>query len=341
MFHHILIPLLAAVFLAINMGGTSISPSFSAAYGSNVIRRSAIPGLFGIMVFIGAMVAGKGTSTTLGKDLISPAIMSWELVTIILGSVGLTLFLANILGIPQSNVQTTVFAISAPAVYFHQFNAHKVFVEIVPTWFIAPLLSFTICYLFGKYVYTPLRKKGYLTYGQLSKHPAVKTIIIIMSLYVAFSIGANNVANAVGPIASMTSHELQLPFEGNGFSIIMVLSTLIVAPNFAIGASILGNKGLENTGKGIFLFGPFEAIIISFVTASILLISSVTRGIPTSLIQLNAAAIIGIGIARMGAKNIFRKTAVNKFFVMWIIAPIIAFCLSLGLTYLVDKLGYL
>jgi phosphate/sulfate permease len=67
----------------------------------------------------------------------------------------------------------------------------------------------------------------------------------------------------------------------------------------------------------------------------------VTRGIPTSLIQLNAAAIIGIGIARLGAKNIFRKTAVNKFFVMWIIAPIIAFCLSLGLTYLVDKMGYL
>jgi len=114
-----------------------------------------------------------------------------------------------------------------------------------------------------------------------------------------------------------------------------------VAPNFAIGASILGSKGLENTGKGIFLFGPFEAIIISFVTASLLLISSVTRGIPTSLIQLNAAAIIGIGVARLGAKNIFRKTSVNQFFVMWIIAPVIAFVLSLSLTYLADKLGFL
>lgn len=341
MFHHVLIPLIAAVFLAINMGGTSISPSFSAAYGANVIRKSMIPGLFGIMVFIGAVVAGKATSATLGKDLIPVSYMSWELVTIILGSVGVTLFIANLLGIPQSNVQTTVFAISAPAAYFHQFNSHKVFLEIVPTWFIAPLLSFSICFLFGKYIYTPIRKKGYLTYGQLSQHPAVKTIIIIMSLYVAFSIGANNVANAVGPISSMVSHELQLPFDGNGFSIIMVLSTLIVAPNFAIGASILGSKGLENTGKGIFLFGPFEAIIISFVTASILLISSVTRGIPTSLIQLNAGAIIGIGVARMGAKNIFRKTSVNKFFIVWAIAPVIAFGLALTLTYLADHFGFL
>jgi sulfate permease len=292
------------------------------------------------MVFLGAMIAGKATSATIGKDLIQPELMSWVLVTIILGSVGVTLFIANILGIPQSNVQTTVFAISAPAVYFHQFNTHKVFFEIVPTWFIAPLLSFSICFLFGKFVYTPIRKKGYLTYGQLSQHPAVKAIIIIMSLYVAFSIGANNVANAVGPIAPMMSHELKLPFDGNGFSIIMVLTTLVVAPNFAIGASILGSKGLENTGKGIFLFGPFEAIIISFVTASILLISS-TRGIPTSLIQLNAGAIIGIGVARLGARNIFRKTSVNKFFIVWAIAPLIAFLLALTATYVIDMLGYL
>lgn len=341
MFHHVLIPLLAAVFLAINMGGTSISPSFSAAYGANIIKRSMIPGLFGIMVFLGAMIAGKATSSTIGQDLIKPDLMNWVLVTIVLGSVGITLFIANMLGIPQSNVQTTVFAISAPAAYFHQFNSHKVFLEIVPTWFIAPLLSFSLCFLFGKFIYTPLRKKGYLTYGQLSQHPAVKTIIVIMSLYVAFSIGANNVANAVGPIAAMMSHELTLPFDGNGFSIIMVLTTLVVAPNFAIGASILGNKGLQNTGKGIFLFGPFEAIIISFVTASLLLITSVTRGIPTSLVQLNAGAIIGIGVARLGAKNIFRKTAVNKFFFVWAIAPIIAFLLSLTLTYLIDQMGYL
>jgi len=56
---------------------------------------------------------------------------------------------------------------------------------------------------------------------------------------------------------------------------------------------------------------------------------------------LNAAAIIGIGVARMGAKNIFRKTAVNKFFVVWAIAPIIAFLLSLFLTYLADRSGIL
>ena len=89
------------------------------------------------------------------------------------------------------------------------------------------------------------------------------------------------------------------------------------------------------------MFGKFEAAIIAFVSASLLLFASLTKGVPTSLVQLNVAAILGIGVAKLGPKNIFRKTKVRQFFVMWLIAPIISFCLSLLLTYLADQLGYL
>jgi sulfate permease len=65
------------------------------------------------------------------------------------------------------------------------------------------------------------------------------------------------------------------------------------------------------------------------------------KGIPTSLVQLNVTAIIGIGVAKLGFKNIFRKTEVNKFFIMWVIAPAIAFFLSLLLTYLADRFNLL
>ena len=59
-----LVPFLIAMFLAINMGGSGTGPSFSTAYGANAIRKSLIPGLFGIMVFLGAVIAGKGTANT-------------------------------------------------------------------------------------------------------------------------------------------------------------------------------------------------------------------------------------------------------------------------------------
>jgi phosphate/sulfate permease len=162
-----------------------------------------------------------------------------------------------------------------------------------------------------------------------------------MSLYVAFSIGANNVANAAGPIATMTMNELSIEGTSKNFVLIMILATLIVAPSFGIGSSIFGHKVVKKTGKEIFLFGKIEAVIIAFISASLLLAASLTKGIPTSLVQLNVGAILGIGVAKLGFKNIFKKTEVNKFFIMWIISPLIAFLLTLILLYLADKLAYL
>ena len=342
MFNHLLIPFIIAMLLAMTMGGSGTAPAFSAAYGANVIRRSLIPGLFGIMVFLGAIIAGKGTATTMGKGLLNPEMMSFSVVSIILFSVAVALLIANIAGIPQSTSQATVMAVIAPAVYFNEFNSHKLWVEIVPTWFILPIVSFVISYLLGKYIYQPMRRRG-LTMSRatnVNMNPVWNTLIVIMSLYVAFSIGSNNVANAAGPIASMTANELGISIDDN-FILIMILATLIIAPNFGIGSSIFGHKIVRNTGKEIVLFGKFEAVMIAFVSASLLLFASLTKGIPTSLVQLTVAAILGIGVAKLGAKNIFRKTEVRKFFLMWIIAPVIAFALSYSLINFADRLGLL
>ena len=339
---HLLIPFIIAMFLAINMGGSGTGPAFSAAYGANVIRKSLIPGLFGLMVFLGAIIAGKSTATTIGKEILAPEMMSVTLVSIILFSVSISLLIANLAGIPQSTSQSTVLAVVAPALYLNNLNTGKLFFEVIPAWFILPIISFFISYLLGKYMYRPMRKRGYtLSRAQnANMKPFWNGLILVMSLYVAFSIGSNNVANASGPIASMTANELNISADNN-FLLIMILSTLLVAPNFAIGSSIFGNKILNNTGKEIVLFGKFEAVIIAFVSASLLLFASLSKGIPTSLVQLNVAAILGIGVAKLGPKNIFKKTEVRKFFFMWLIAPLIAFGLSLFLTFAADKLGYL
>jgi sulfate permease len=340
MFSHLLIPFLVAMFLAINMGGSGTGPAFSVAYGSDAIKRRLIPGLFGIMVFIGAIVAGKETSMTVGKDLIDPSRLDIVLVTIILLSVALALLIANLAGIPQSTSQATVFAVTAPALYFGNFNSNKLLLEIIPTWFILPVISFIICFLAGKYIYKPMRRRGWTISKKVNENPILLGVIVIMSLYVAFSIGANNVANASGPIASMTMNELSLKGEDK-FVLIMILSTLVVAPSFGIGSSIFGHRIVKNTGKEIVLFGRIEAVIIAFVSATLLLLASVLRGIPSSLVQLNVAAILGIGVAKLGFRNIFRKTEVNKFFAMWVISPVIAFSLSLLLTFLADRFGYI
>lgn len=332
-----LIPFLIAMFLALNMGGSGTGPAFSVAFGANIVRRTAIPGLFGIMVFIGALVAGKQTSTTLGKEILDPDLMSLTLVSIILFSVAISLLIANIFGIPQSTSQSTVLAVSAPAMYFSELNTHKLWLEIVPAWFILPVISFFIALLIGKYIYKPLRKRGYTISKRLNESKILNGLIMFMSLYVAFSIGTNNVANAVGPITSMTINEYSMSDSPQTYRLIMLMSMLIIAPCFGIGSSIFGYRVVQKTGKEIVRFGKVEAVFIAFISASLLLLASIWKGIPTSLVQLNVAAILGIGVAKLGFKNIFRKTQVNQFFAMWIIAPAISFALCLLLVWIADN----
>ena len=322
------------MFLAINMGGSGTGPAFSAAYGANVLKQSLIPGLFGLAVFLGAIIGGKETAKTVGKCLLAPEMMTYTVVSIILFSVAISLLLANILGIPQSTSQSTVLAIVAPAIYFNSLNTHKLFYEILPTWLIMPIVSFLITFFIGKYIYKPIRKRGYTMSKKINESYILKGLIVAMSLYVAFSIGTNNVANAVGPIASLSFNILDI--NEAYYVHILILATLIIAPCFGIGSSLFGHKIVKNTGKEIVLFGKIEAVIIAFVSASLLLTASLIKGIPTSLVQLNVAAIIGIGVAKLGFKNIFKKTEVNKFFIMWVTAPILAFGLSFLLIYLAD-----
>lgn len=329
-----LIPFLIAMFLAINMGGSGTAPSFSAAYGANIVKQSLIPGLFGIAVFAGAILGGKETAKTIGKGLLDPEMMTFGIVSIILFSVAISLLIANLFGIPQSTSQSTVLAVVAPAIYFDSLNIHKLMVEIIPTWFIMPVVSFFLAYLIGKYIYKPIRKKGYTISKKVNDNYLLKGLIVVMSLYVAFSIGTNNVANAVGPISVMAINELKI--ADSNIVHVMILATLIVAPSFGIGSSFFGHKVVQKTGKEIVLFGRIEAVIIAFISASLLLSASLIKGIPTSLVQLNVAAILGIGVSKLGFKNIFQKTEVNKFFAMWIIAPTIAFVLTFLLIFIAD-----
>jgi sulfate permease len=339
MYSVLLIPFLVAMFLAINMGGSGTAPSFSAAYGANIIRKDLIPGLFGLFVFFGALVAGKKVSLTISKGILPAEIMGITMTTIILLSVSVSLLMANLLKIPQSTSQATVFALTGPAIYFNMLKTQKLFFEIIPTWFILPCIAFLITLFVGKFIYPHIRQREILRFEALSQHPGWKVFVILASCYVAFAVGSNNVANAGGPIVSMVSNELKIDGGGDNFLLVMILATLIVAPCFAIGGSVFGKHVLQTTGREIIKFGPLGASLISITTASLLLWASVARGIPTSLVQMNTAAIIGIGVSKQGWQKTLKLASVKRLITIWIIAPLISLGLSFSFTIIASKLG--
>jgi len=331
LFNVLTIPFLLAMFLAVNMGGSGTSPAFSAAYGANVIKRSVIPGLFGIMVLAGALIAGEKVSLTLGKGLLEQSYFTPLNTSLILLAIGLSLLFSNLIGVPQSTSQATVLAIAGAATALNGLNTRKLFYEIIPTWVILPIIAFLIMLVLAKWIFPTLQKKLFTDdYTHLQEHKLLKAVLIGSSLYVAFSIGSNNVANAAAPIASLTANEIGHEAIPN-FLPIIILSVLLVAPCFAIGSSLLGHKVTEKTGKEIVDVSPFYATIIAMIVATLLLFASVVKGIPTSLVQLNGAAFIALSVSKNGFKTTFQNKTVKRFFLVWGITPIFAYVLTFAL----------
>lgn len=334
LFNVLTIPFLLAMFLAINMGGSGTAPAFSAAYGAKVVKKSMIPGLFGVMVLIGALVAGKEVSLTLGKGLLSSEFFTPFYTSLILLSIGITLLIANLIGVPQSTSQSTVLAIAGAAMALDSLDSHILFYEIIPMWVILPIISFFVMYLCCKWILPWGKRRISIFKFQSAKYQkSLKILLILSSMYVAFSIGANNVANAAAPIASLTANEMG-ETDMQNFLPIIVLSVLLVAPCFAIGSSLLGAKVTERNGKGIIEVTPFYATLIAILVASLLLFASVSKGIPTSLVQLNGAAFIALRMSKKGTRNTFKNKTVKRFLSVWCIAPVFSFLLSFLLIYL-------
>ncbi len=320
------------------MGGSGTAPAFSAAYGAKIIRHAQIPFLFGFFVLLGAVIAGEKVIKTIGGSVLPAESMNLTVVIIVLFASAISLFIANLLKVPQSTSQSTVFALVGCAQPLGVLKSGKLLYEMVPTWLIMPLISFVLAYCIGFLFLRARNKYSTINFKKARKNNLWKYITIACSCYVAFSIGSNNVANSAGPLASLAMNELGL---NNGGTLIMLLSIMLVAPWFGIGSALMG-KGVSKTiGHDIIDIGVLGATLISIITATLLLLASLTRGIPTSLVQMNTFAVIALGMLKENPRNILTRLSILKLLSVWIISPLIAMAFAYLLTLAAISYGVL
>ena len=320
------------------MGASGTAPSFSAAYGSGIIKRYYIPLLFGLFVLLGAIIAGDKVIDTIGGAVLPAEHMSLVVVSIVLMAAALSIFFANLLKVPQSTSQSTVFALVGCAVPLQILDSTRLINEMVPTWLIMPLVSFVVAYGLG-FIFLKAKKQAD-SYGfkKVSKSPLWKYITIGCSCYVAFSIGSNNVANSAGPLVSLAVNEFNVSGEN---TLVMLISIIFIAPWFGIGSAILGRGVTKTIGKEIIQIGVLGATFISIITATLLLLASTTLGVPTSLVQMNAFAVIALGILKTGPRQILSRLSMLKLFTVWIVAPVIALTIAYLMSISALKIGLL
>ncbi len=298
------------------MGGSNFGASFAAAQGGRILTKKRAQILFAIFVFLGAVFIGQPVSNTLGNRIIPHELIKFDTVLIILVSATISLFIANLLHVPQSTSLVTVGSILGVGLYFRQVYT-KTFLCLIPFWILLPVIGYILTYLLGKLVYPP-RKSNFWIYEKLVNHrERLKAFVIIASCYNAFSVGANNVANVVGPLA--------------GANIIdKTLGLAIIAPIFGLGALSFSGS-LKTTSEKIVPLGLLTATIICLVTGTLMIIASIF-GVPQSFVMIKVASVFAISGLKNGHKINFSNPVTKKTYLSWIITPLIAIIISLLLT---------
>ena len=142
---------------------------------------------------------------------------------------------------------------------------------------------------------------------------------IVTSCYVAFSHGANDVANAIGPVAGI------IPLAtGEGFSSTAPVPIWLLALGglgITIGCMTWGHKVMRTLGYRITTLTNTRGFSVDFGAATTVLIAS-KLGMPISTSHTVVGAVIGVGLARgLAAVDL---GVIKKIIISWLLTVPVA-----------------
>jgi len=157
----------------------------------------------------------------------------------------------------------------------------------------AGILSFLTCILLIKKIKDDQESSLEKEFNSMEK--IFGHLQVLTAIYVALAFGANDVANAIGPLAAIVS-VIQTKTVAMKIEVpIWILA--LGGTGIAAGICTWGYKVIETTGKKITELTPSRGFSAEFGTATTVLACSLL-GLPVSTTHTLVGSIIGVGIAR-------------------------------------------
>jgi len=147
---------------------------------------------------------------------------------------------------------------------------------------------------------------------------------VLTGCYMAFAHGANDVANAIGPLAGAIS----VFRDGGSLASKTVIPTWLLAfggLGIVLGLATYGFKVIEAVGRKITEITPTRGFSAEFGTATTVLVCS-KLGLPISTTFVLVGAVMGVGLARgFGALDL---GVIKRIFLSWLVTIPISAVLS-------------
>ncbi len=173
-------------------------------------------------------------------------------------------------------------------------------------------------------------------YGNISLHVAPENLIILIAAsiiggYMALNIGANDVANNMGPAVG-------------GKVLSVGLAVIIAAIAESLGALLAGGDVVKTVAKGIIEPGDslsvqaFTWLMLSALLAAALWINLATAlNAPVSTTHSIVGGVMGAGIAAAGL-GVVNWATMSKIAASWVISPVLGGIIAALILYLIKRL---
>ena len=330
-------------FVGWNIGANDAANCIGTTVGARIIsfRRAAI--LMAVFVILGGALQGHRVMKTVGKGIVITSPDAYTklnkefppqefeeyfpdgklpdlAIFVALISAGFFVTLATFFSLPVSTSQAIVGGVAGTGLGIVGFQASyfklNVLAKIFACWVISPILTMILA--FGIYSTLGYTLKGVKTSYVWNK--VLAFLVVGTACYVAFSLGANDVGNAIGPLLN------KFPDRG-------IYLALLGGVAMGTGALTFGRKVTHTVGKTITPLDLPAAFSAQFSAALGVHLFSLL-GIPVSTSQAIVGAIIGVGLTK-GARAVSQRK-IWIIVVGWIVAPSCA-ALFAAVTYQIFK----
>lgn len=328
----IILFLTSGLLLGWSLGANDASNIFGTAVGSKMIsfRKAAI--IASVFVILGAVVQGSGATDTLGK-LGSVNTIGGSFTVALAAAIAV--YTMTKFSIPVSTTQAIVGSIIGWNLFTRNPTDGRTLSEIVTTWVTGPVLGAIFAILL--YILIRLIKK-HASIHLFRFESYVRTGLILVGAFGAYTLGANNIANVMGVfVPSFNLHELDL-----GIITLSSSQQLFLLGGLAIATGIItySNRVMQVVGNNIVELSSESALVVVLSQALVLFIFSSSAFssfiqdlglpripmVPVSSTQVIIGSVIGIGLFK-GARNInFR--ILGDIAKGWIATPVFAGILS-------------
>ena len=319
--------ILAGFYVGWNIGANDAANCIGTTVGAQIISYRKAVLIMAFFVILGGVLQGHHVMKTVGKGIVISEAAAFEehndieagpefralfpddrlpdkAILIALLSAGFFVTLATFSSVPVSTSQAIVGGVAGVGIGIVGMNSAYfklgVLMKIFGAWVISPvltmLLAFTLYYLLGLL----LRRVSSIRWSQV-----MAIAVVGSAAYVSYSLGANDVGNAIGPLlAKYPDKGLQLAILGG------------VA--MAVGAFTCGARVTDTVGKSITPLDYGGALSAQLAAAFGVHLFSMA-GIPVSTSQAVVGGVIGVGLTKgMGAVS---AKKVSTIFLGWVVTP--------------------